>query len=37
VKRLAAALDATRLTRSRIGKEEAIGAVLAAIATEDTR
>jgi DNA ligase 1 len=35
MKRLAAALEATRLTRSRIGKEEAIGEVLAAVANDD--
>lgn len=35
MKRLAAALEATRLTRSRIGKEVAIGDVLAAVADND--
>ncbi len=35
MKRLAAALEATRLTRSRIGKEEALAAVLAAVAHDD--
>ncbi len=35
MRRLAAALEATRLTRSRIGKEQAVGEVLAEIASED--
>lgn len=35
MKRLAEALEATRLTRSRIGKEEAIGAVLSSVAHDD--
>lgn len=35
MKRLAAALEATRLTRSRIGKEQAIGEVLAEVSSDD--